>query len=61
MGISNHPGVEKHSSEHGLNDSKFNFSIFGPESENREKKPKPTAAAFGYSLSLQKLEAYIIL
>ena len=35
VGISNHPGVEKHSSEHYLNDSKLNFSIFGPESENR--------------------------
>ena len=52
VGISNHPGVEKHSSGHGLNDSKLNFSIFGPESENREKNPKGTAAAPGYSLSL---------
>ena len=53
VGISNHPGVEKHSSEHGLNDSKLIFSIFGPESENREKRSKHSAAALGFSLSLQ--------
>ena len=52
VGISNHPGVEKHFSEHGLNDSKLNFSIFGRESENREKRSKQTATGSGYSLFL---------
>ena len=39
VGISRHPGVEKDSSGHGLNDSKLIFSIFGPESENRPLTP----------------------